>query len=85
MHRMVCVSHSVCMIFLVVYAGVPGAASLTPGTLASLRTLTDLDLSSVGLTVFPADCLQLSHTLVTLKLANNRINALPADVSHLPR
>ena len=53
---------------------------MPPGNLLDMRTLEELDLSQTGLLAFPPDALSLGGTLRVLKLAGNKIAAVPDQV-----
>ena len=50
---------------------------MPPGCLLALPLLEELDLSRSGLSAFPADTLSLGRTLRVLRLAGNKIAAIP--------
>ena len=50
---------------------------MPPGCLLAQPLLEELDLSRIGLSSFPADALSLGRTLRVLRLAGNKIAAIP--------
>ncbi|KAL6744766.1 hypothetical protein V8C86DRAFT_3006023 [Haematococcus lacustris] len=66
-------------------AGVPAAAALAPGCLASCSRVTSLDLSQTCLTALPPDTLQLGASLRILRLAGNKLTQLPPHLTRLTR
>jgi hypothetical protein len=65
-----------------VHAGVPGAAHMPPGVLASLRSLRSLWLCNARLTAFPEEALGLSG-LLSLCLNDNKIPEVRLQLAHL--
>ena len=61
-------------------SGMPAAAFMPPGCLLAQPLLEELDLSRIGLSSFPADALSLGRTLRVLRLAGNKIAAIPDGI-----